>query len=47
MAFSPPHIIEVAGSSKMAIISTRLRSIATSQITIFREYNVIKKIYGV
>lgn len=31
----------------MVIISTRLRSIATSQTTTFREYKVIKKILGV
>jgi hypothetical protein len=38
---------QVAGSSKLVIISTRLRSITTSQTTIFREYKVIKKILGV
>jgi hypothetical protein len=47
MAFSPPHIIQAADSSKMVIISTRLRSITTSQTTIFREYKVITKILGV
>jgi hypothetical protein len=47
MALSPSLIIEVAGCSKMVIIATGLRSIATSQTTIFREYKVIKKILGV
>jgi hypothetical protein len=47
MAFSPPHITEVADSSKIVIISTKLRSIATSQTANFREYKVIKKILGV